>query len=125
MEMKLENFRSGSVEEDSQEGTDGWVGNLRVATRERHISVSKYRQISIRYLLPSHRDTEVDKILDGRFKALLYIFEFDDAYIVCRISEIKRYLECNYSCLVVRRNPDNSEACYIPIDDIQHLFISK
>jgi len=118
MEMKQASF-----EEDTQNGIDGWIGNLPFAHRIRNISLKKYGQVSIRYSLPSGNDTEYHKLLNGRFKANLYIFEFTDAYIFCCVDEL---IQCLKSKLfIVRQNTDGTQGCYININDIAHLMLLK
>ena len=116
-------IRLASFEEDTQSGVDGWIGNLPFAHRIRNISLKKYGQVSIRYSLPSGNDTEYHKLLDGRFKAMLYIFEFTDAYIVCCVDELFRCLK--HKLFATQRNIDGTQGCYISIDNIAHLLINK
>jgi len=115
MEMKLASFK-----EDVENGIDGWIGSLPFAHRVRNISLSKYGEVSIRYSLPSGYDTEYHKLLNGQFKAKLYVFEFTDAYIFCCADELSRCL--NNKMFTVQRNPDGSEGCYIKLGILKNYL---
>jgi len=113
-------MRSASFEEDVQNGIDGWIGNLPFAHRIRNISLSKYGEVSIRYSLPSGYDTEYHKLLDGRFKARLYIFEFTDAYIFCCADELNRCLK--NKLFTIQPNLDGTKGCYIKLADLKNYL---
>lgn len=109
-------------DEDMKENTDlRWRG-LRVAWRRRAISVDKYKQVSIRYRRRSGTSTERDKILDGTSKAHLYVFEFTDAWVMCRLSDIRDVL-MRGSTEVVANRDGTTEAIYINIADLPCLII--
>lgn len=114
-------------DDDMKYGTDYLLGDLRIAYRQRYIPLSKYRQISIRSkVMDGYVKCEIDKILSGVFKAGLYIFEFKDAWVICRISDIADFLK-NHQPDDIIPNFDNNltSGSYINIDHLPHLIITK
>ena len=107
-------------EEDMKQGIDAWVGGIPFAWRRRRIPLEQYRQISIRAGRISGMPTEYDKLLNGSFKAELYVFQFTDATIICRVADIVNYLKTG--AFVKRNNHDfTTTAIYINVDSIPHL----
>lgn len=116
--------KAPSDAEDMLEGKDRLLGNLWLSYRRRRIPTGDFGQVSIRYLRRSGIKTEVQKIIDGDIKALLYIFEFPDAFIVCRMADVRAALvKGRYQ--VVDNNDDETSAAYIKIGDLPHLFIGR
>ena len=117
-------FVKPASEEDMKQGIDAWLGGLPFAWRKRRISLKKYGEISIRYSRATGSKTEYAKLLDGSFKALIYIFQFTDAVIICRTSDIVNCLK-NKS-YTIQSNPDGSTSgCYIKLNNIKHLSIEE
>jgi len=112
-----------ATQEDMKQGIDAWVGGIAFAWRKRRIPLQQYRQISIRAARASGVRTEYDKLLDGSCKAKVYIFQFIDSVVICRVEDIVGCLKHgNYQ---KRNNPDyETSVIYLDIDDIPHLEIS-
>lgn len=111
-------------DDDAKGNTDCFLNNLRIAWRTRRFSINKWREISIRAWRISGVETEMQKILNGKAKAQLYIFEFLDAWIVCTFNAVKNCLGEKF--YHIEPNHDGTtKAAYISLDDIEHLFISK
>ena len=119
MEMKPINLRIANLIEDTEEGTDYLINNWRFAHRQRNISINKYNQISIRFSTRKGNDTEYHKLLNGKFQAVLYLFEFTDAMVVCSVADIKDCLAQGKFDIVP--NPDGSKGCYIGLNNITHI----
>ena len=115
-------FVKPASEEDMEQGIDAWIGGIPFAWRRRRISVNKYGEISVRHSRISGYKTELDKLLDGSFKSLIYIFQFTDAVVICLTSDIVWCLKKKE--YTVLSNPDSSTAgCYIKLKDITHLLL--
>ena len=107
---------------DMKQNIDYTIGTLGIAYRHRRIKINKYREISIRNSRSSGAKTERQKILDGECQSRLFIFEFLDAYAVCRLVDILDCLRENRG--YVQPNHDGkTSAYYIKLDDIKHLII--
>ncbi len=108
--------------EDREQGIDAWLGGIPFAWRRRRIPLSQYGEISIRFSIASGGKTEYHKLLDGSFKALLYVFQFLDAVVVCNTEDI---VDCirNQQYMVKRNRDGASSALYIKTADIKHLRI--
>lgn len=124
-----EDFRFGRIEsrnstdpEDEKEGIDGWMGNMPVATRKFRFKLDTFRQISIR----KRRlyKSEYDKILSGEYKPVLYLYEYVDAYVICRVEDIANLLKTKL--FVERPNKDGATSgCYIDLGLLPNLVIMK
>ena len=89
-------------DDDVKGNIDIIISNLRVAWRKRRVNLSKWYQVSIRDSRKSGTRTEKDKILAGECKSLLYIFEFLDCWVLCRLSDIlERLKEKQYEIVPV------------------------
>lgn len=126
MAMRQPSFHKASIkasqEPDDWSGIDVWIEDLPIAYRRRFISIMKYGQISIRRHLYFY--SEYNKILNGKFNASLYIFEFDDAFVICRTVDIRACLEMKLDDTVP--NPDfTTEGHYLNLDALPHLLIYK
>lgn len=110
--------------EDMLEGIDVWVGGIPFAWRRYRVSVRQYGEISIRYSRLSGAKTEYDKLLDGDFKAQIYLFQFTDACVICRTADIIACLkEKRY---ILKYNKDKTtSAVYVNLDAIKHLILQK
>jgi hypothetical protein len=113
-------FTNSTMKDDMENGIDGWVDVIPFATRRRNIPVTKWADISIRYSLPSGEDTEFHKIIDGRFKAIFYLFIFDDATIIVRTRDIYTLLKAGK--YKIKNNKDDSQGAYISLMDISYLL---
>ncbi len=117
-------FVKPASEEDMKQGIDAWLGGIPFAWRRRRISLKQYNEISIRFSRVSGSATEYDKILNNNYKALVYIFEFTDALVICKVEDIKDCLVKKH--FITRQNPDGKiEACYIKLTALPHLLIRK
>lgn len=115
---------TATPDEDMKENTDYVIGSLRIAYRKRRISVKRYGQISIRESRLSGTQTEREKILKGTSRAHLYVFEYPDAYIICRLADIKKLLQQGKT-EVVNNHDGLTRAEYINISDLPHLIIER
>ena len=118
MVMKL-----ADIVEDSRDGIDAWIGTIPLAIRERNISITKYNQISIRYSTGSGK-CEYHKLMDGSFKALLYIFKFTDAILVTSVADIRSILRQGKFDVISNKSDDTAGA-YINIDYLPQAVIVK
>jgi len=111
-------------EDDMKKNIDLSIRELKVAYRTRDLKISKYKEISIRNERKSGAKTEKEKILNGECKALLYIFDFKDCFILCKLSDI-------FDCLLkdighmVPNHDQKTSGYYINIGDIPHMLIEK
>ena len=113
-------------DQDVKQDKDYVIGNFGIAWRKRRLKLAKWGQISIRYSRISGNPTEFTKIIRGQCKALLYIFEFLDCYVVCKISDIKSCLEQEKKHQIVdNHDAEGTMACYINVKDIPHLLLQK
>ncbi len=110
---------------DVKSNIDYFIGGFGVAWRKRRIKLSRYKQISIRYARVSGNPTEITKILKDESKSQLYVFEFLDYYVVCKMVDIRKCLEQKKYQIVDNHDNEGIMACYINIADIKHLLIVK
>lgn len=116
------NFSKPAAKEDMEQGIDGWLCGIPFAWRRRRISLKEYGEVSIRYSRITGNKTEYAKLIGGSFKALIYIFQFIDAVVICRTSDIVDCLRCNK--FNIQPNKDGTtKACYIKLADIEHLLL--
>jgi len=114
-------FSKPTPEQDRNQGYDAWLGEIPIAWRRRRIPLSQYGEISIRRTIASGGKTEIDKLLDGSFKAQIYVFQFPDAVVICLVKDIIECLKAKkYS---QQSNRDFTSAVYIKLKDINHLLI--
>jgi hypothetical protein len=115
-------FLRPASQEDTQHGIDAWLGGVPFAWRRRRISVDKYGEVSIRHSRLNGADTEYDKLVDGRFRALVYVFQFTDAIVICRTEDIRHYLKGKQ--FIIQPNRDNAtQACYLSLSLLPHLIV--
>lgn len=112
-------------DDDMKGNTDLFINNLRVAYRKRRFPLSKYGEISIRANRASGAETEMSKILNGTAKASLYIFEFTDCWVFCKVEDILACLKNPQKHYIKPNNDAITSACYIKVNDISHLTIWK
>lgn len=112
-------------DQDVKQDKDYIIGNFGIAWRKRRLNLSKYNQVSIRYSRVSGKPTEFSKIINGEAKAQLYIFEFLDYYIVCRMTDVADCLRQGKYKKVDNHDTEGTAACYINTSDIAHLIIPK
>ena len=135
METKLhsfsEDFTFGSVDfikpasnEDMEQGIDAWLGGIPFAWRRRRISLEQYGEISIRYSRESGSRTEYQKLLDSSFKALIFVFQFTDAVVICLTADIIQCLKAKKFVQQANRDGQTS-AIYIKLKDIKHLLMER
>ena len=116
------NFCQATEDEDMKQGIDGFIGSMKVATRRFRVPLSLYNAISIRKRLYSK--SEFDKILAGTFKSVLYIFEYTDFFIICRVEDIATCLRQNL--FTEKPNQDGlTSGCYIQLGLLLYLAIPK
>jgi len=116
------NFCNSSENEDRRRGIDGFIGTMKVATRKYRAPLSTYGTISIRKR--QYSKSEYDKIMAKEFEPILYIFDFVDCYIICRVEDIANCLKRNL--FTEKPNPDGlTSGCYIQVGLLPHLLIPK
>lgn len=108
--------------EDCRQGIDLWLGSVPVAYRRRRLLVNRFWDVALRHGRNSGRKTEVAKILDGSCRAELYCFEFIDAWVVCKVADIRDHIRRGH--YAVRDGPDG-EMATIALDSLPHLLIQK
>ena len=112
------NFFRASDEEDKKFGIDFWIFNIPVAYRKRRRKCPS--DITIRYKRSSGMKTEYDKIVNGIFKAKLFIFQFEDVVIFSNLESIKNAL-LNHQFEVIP-NPDKETwLAAIKLKDIKYF----
>lgn len=115
-------FHNSTNPEDRKEGIDGWIGNMPAATRKFRCNLNTFRQISIRKR--KWHKSEFDKILNGEYKPVLYLYEYIDAYVICKVEDIANCLKTKL--FTERPNKDNSTiGCYIDLGLLPSLVILK
>ena len=120
-------------EEDIKHGIDCWLKgknpkcqSLPIAFRWRGIPITKYQQISIRSkVFDGYNKCEIDKLRQGETLAKLYIFEFTDCWIICKMLDIIDWLKQNSPEIVPNYDHSLTSGGYISIDCIPHLLIQK
>jgi len=111
-------------DDDMKANTDYFIGKLRVAYRRRRISIAQYNEISIRFKRESGAETEMSKILAGKAKARLYIFEFVDCWVFATATDILTCLRDPQLHYAQPNNDGLTHACYIKLKDLpNHLII--
>lgn len=112
-----------ATQEDLKQGIDAWVGGIPFAWRRRRIPLSQYRQLSIRAARVSGALTEYDKLLNGSFKPKIYVFQFTDSIVICRVEDI---INCLKNGTYEKRNnhDQSTSAIYIRLDSIPHLEVT-
>lgn len=108
--------------QDCRQGIDLWLGTVPVAYRRRRFPVNRFWDVALRHGRNSGRKTETAKILDGSCRAELYCFEFMDAWVLCRVVDIRDHIRRGY--YAVRESPDG-EMATIALDSLPHLLIQK
>ncbi len=112
-------------DDDMKGNTDLMINKLSVAYRTRRFHSAKYGEISIRANRASGAETEMSKILNGKARAQLYIFEFVDCWIVCSVQVILACLLDDKRHYIKVNNDNITSACYIKISDIPHFKINR
>lgn len=99
-------------------------GGFGIAYRRRRFNVDKFNEISIRNSRVSGAKTEKQKILDGKCKSRLFIYEFKDAWVVCTLEDISDSLK-NDSGYVQPNSNGTTSAYYISLSKIRHTLLKK
>ena len=116
------NYFKASDKEDKEFGIDFWVFNIPVAYRKRRIFCPS--DITIRFRRNSGAKTEYIKILEGSFKAELFVFEFADKIIFSNLESIKKAL-LNHQ-FTTFPNPDKETwLAAIKLENIKHFEWKK
>ena len=115
-------FVKPASEEDMMQGIDAWLGGIPFAWRRRRISLKQYGEISIRRSIASGSKTEYDKLLNGDFQALIYIFQYTDAIVICLTKDIVNCIQAGKYSKKDNHNGMTS-ALYINLQDINHLVL--
>jgi len=116
-------------DDDNKRNIDCFVGpkplaGLPIAYRVRRKRLGKYHELSIRASRATGSETEMSKILTGKSKARLFIFEFIDCWVVTTAEDILLCLRDPEKHYIHKPNNDGrTQACYINIDNIRHLTI--
>lgn len=95
---------------DMKQNKDYIIGGLGIAYRRRRFT--------------SGAKTERQKILDGECRAKLFIWEFEDAWVVCTLGDVTAALKSNAGYAKLN-NDGITSAYYIAISKIQHLTVTK
>lgn len=111
-----------ATEEEDWAGADAFLNDLGVGHRKRGLGLTAYGEISIRKR--DYTMSEYEKILADECRADVWVFEFDDAYILCTTLDIKRSLLEGKGYYVPNIHEPNG-AYYIHISQIPHLKIGK
>ena len=112
-------------DDDMKGNIDYVIGNLRIAYRRRRYKLNRWGELSIRAWRKSGAETEMSKIITGKAKAKLYIWEFLDCWVIATVEDVTRCLR-NQNKHYTKLNVDGiTKACYIKIHDINHLLIWK
>ncbi len=115
-------FNNSSDVDDRTTGIDGWIETMPVAGRRMYRSINEYGEISLREIYGVK--AEVDKLRNGEFQAILYIYEFDDVYYICKVSDLRKALLDGLFRMAP--NTDGITAGhYLKIGLIPHLIIPK
>ena len=109
---------------DMKENRDYVIGSLGIAYRRRRFKVSRYGEISIRNSRASGAKTERAKILDGECRSELFIWEFEDAYVLCKLEDVLSALRSDVG-YAKDNNDGTTSAYYIPITKVHHLLIPR
>lgn len=112
-------------DDDIKGNTDLFINDLRVACRKRRFTSVYYGELSIRASVASGAETEMSKIINGKAKAQLYIFEFKDCWIICTVKGILNCLLSLEKHYIKPNNDGVTSACYIKIADVPHFKINK
>lgn len=112
-------------DDDVKHNKDYSIGGFGIAWRKRRVSLKKWQQVSIRYQRTSGNPTEFQKILAGQCKSQLYIFEFLDCYVVCKLSDIALCLRQKEKHEIIPNPDGKTKGCYIKVKDIPHFLIEK
>jgi hypothetical protein len=110
-----------SSREDKEEGIDGWICGFPFAYRKRRMP---YDDITIRYKRSSGAKTEYVKILEGTFRAKIFLYEFPDKTVLCSTDSIKRSLE-KHLFDVIPNKDGTTFLMTIKLKDVHHLIWKK
>ncbi|MCX6577797.1 MAG: hypothetical protein NTV82_15575 [Candidatus Aminicenantes bacterium] len=114
-------FLKPTSEEDMKQGIDGWICGVPFAYRKRRKS---YDDITIRYRRKNGAETEYIKIIDGRFRSLIFFFDFPDKIIICSTTSIKHALE-NHDFKIITNTDGTTELAVIPLTILKPLVWKK
>ena len=112
---------------DAKGNVDCFVGTgkrlLPIAYRRRRLGLARFGEISIRHDRKVTRaKTEYQKMLDGECKAVLYVYDFLDCWVLVPTSEILRALKSGIGH--AEANHDGmTDAYYIHVSKITHWKI--
>lgn len=112
-------------DEDGKQNTDAIIRGFRIAWRTRRYKSTTYREISIRANRKSGMETELAKILNGKSKAKLYIFEFKDCWVICTLQDIRACLKDETKHYTKENSDRETTAAYISFDNLPHLLIPR
>lgn len=115
--------KPSSFEDDVEFCVDGHVGSLPLACRDMDFNWNDYKNISIRCKTKGGGNTEIHKIFDNRCKSLVYVYEFRDVFVICKVRDIKRKLERGE--FHVRPNGDGTAGAYMTLNKISHFIVAK
>lgn len=115
-------FTEATPCQDRKHGVDYFLGGLPVAYRKRRFPVNRFNDLALRYSRETGNKTECDKLLDGSCLAKLYVFEFEDCWVICQTTDLIQCLRRRR--YVVQRGPDGQMAC-INLRDVAHFLMEK
>jgi len=114
-------FFKSAAEEDRKLGIDFWLCGLPVAYRKRR---KDYNDITIRYRRKSGAKTEYIKILEGTFKAVIFIFEFPSKVVLCSTKSISEALR-NHRFEIIENKDNQTILAVIKLKDLKYSCWEK
>ncbi len=116
------NFFKASDEEDINYGIDFWLCGIPIAYRKRRRTFPG--DVSIRYRINTGSRTEYIKILEGDFKAKLFIYEFTDKVIFVDVRSIFEALKL-HRFKIIPNFDKKTEGAYIELTHLNYLEWNK
>ena len=115
-------FAEATPCQDRKQGVDYFLAGLPIAYRKRRFPVNRFNDLALRYSRETGNKTECDKLMDGSCMAKLYVFEFQDCWVLCPTSELVQCLRNRR--YVLHNGPDGEMAC-IKLQDVIHFLFEK
>lgn len=115
-------FEEATPCQDRNQGVDYFLAGIPMAYRKRRHSVGQYNDLALRFSRETGSRTEYDKLLDGSCLARLFVFEFNDCWVLCMASDL---IQCLRSKRYVVQRGKNGEMACIDLRDVAHFLIDK
>ena len=110
-------------DDDMKGNKDYSIGCLGIAYRKRRFTLNRWGELSIRARRASGAETEMSKILTGKARALIYIWEFLDCWVIATAKDVEACLEDEAKHYIKQNNDGITSACYIKATSIPHLTV--